>query len=139
MPIHIKAKKGSEYFLNVAYKLIMEEPFIDAGFTIANDQFLWMGKPKMHEEIQQHGTLSIVNTGKTATIKGKDFSVLFDLEKGILGSYIVNGENYMQQGPLPGFWRAPTDNDIGAGFNSSLRKWRNTYQDAGKAWIVPVK
>lgn len=32
----------------------------------------------------------------------------------------------MLEGSLqPAFWRAPTDNDIGAGFNHSLRKWRN--------------
>src|SRR5690606_1389981 len=32
-------------------------------------------------------------------------------------------------GPLPAFWRAPTDNDIGAGYNRSLRSWRNVYEN----------
>lgn len=35
----------------------------------------------------------------------------------------------MATGPQPGFYRAPTDNDIGAGLNTRLRMWRNVYQD----------
>lgn len=133
LPIKTKAKAGSEYFLNVYYKLIKDEPFIDAGFIISSDQFIWNGKPKTHQDINSSGTLILVNNGKTAAIKGKDFSIAFDMEKGTLTGYTINGENYLQEGPLPGFWRAPTDNDIGAGFNSSLRMWRNAYQDAGNA------
>jgi beta-galactosidase len=33
---------------------------------------------------------------------------------------------------MPSFWRAPTDNDIGAGFNTCLRKWRNAYENGSE-------
>ncbi|RYG17403.1 MAG: glycoside hydrolase family 2, partial [Chitinophagaceae bacterium] len=41
------------------------------------------------------------------------------------------------RGPQPGFYRAPTDNDIGAGLNTKLRMWRNAYDE--KINVVKVE
>jgi beta-galactosidase len=51
------------------------------------------------------------------------------LQRGGLYSYLFNGKPYIENGPVPAFWRAPTDNDIGADFNHSLRKWRTAYEE----------
>lgn len=45
-------------------------------------------------------------------------------------SYVYDGEEFLQS-VEPAYWRAPTDNDIGAGYNRKLRKWRAAY-DEGK-------
>lgn len=128
--IKTTAKANSEYFLNVYYQLKKDEPFINSGFTIAEEQFAWKGVPQIHKTVRSSGNLVLSTVDKTTTLKGKDFAIGFDLEKGILSSYVLKGKKYIEQGPTPGFWRAPVDNDIGARFNKSLRKWRNAYSDA---------
>lgn len=130
LPIKTKVQKDAEYFLNVYYKLEKKEPFMEAGFVISEDQFAWNGIPKLHQDVNITGKLTAAKNGGTLMIKGNDFSVSFDLEKGIMTSYALKGNGYIDQGPVPAFWRAPTDNDIGAGFNKSLRKWRSAYLDA---------
>ena len=74
------------------------------------------------------GKITLEQTAQNATLKGKDFSISFDLVKGIMSGYTLKGSELMQHGPMPSFWRAPTDNDIGAGYNRSLRDWRNVYE-----------
>jgi len=130
LPIKTKINSSSEYFLNIYYKLKDSEPFMNAGFAVAEEQLAWSGKPMIYQSAKQSGSLILTTKKQTTTIKGKNFSVSFDVDKGTLKEYNFNGKNYISQGPSPGFWRAPTDNDIGSGFNISLRKWRTAYLDA---------
>ncbi|MGY3054696.1 hypothetical protein ACVWYG_002905 [Pedobacter sp. UYEF25] len=64
--------------------------------------------------------------------EGNNFSVTFDTKVGKLISYVVKGQEMLISGPQPSFYRAPTDNDIGAGLNKSLRMWRNVYDENSK-------
>nr|WP_262915275.1 hypothetical protein [Niabella ginsengisoli] len=41
----------------------------------------------------------------------------------------MSGMQILENGPAPSFYRAPTDNDIGAGLNKSLREWRKAYDN----------
>lgn len=129
LAIKTKAKTGAEYFLNVYYNLKATEPFLSAGYTIATEQFVWNGTPKVFTYAAANGKLSIEKLSGKAVVKGNGFSVTFDLEKGLMTGYHLKGSQLLAEGPRPGFWRASTDNDIGAGFNSSLRKWRNAYSE----------
>ena len=58
---------------------------------------------------------------------GDDFKATFDKQSGLLTSYIYKKQEYIHngQGPQPFFWRAPTDNDYGAGLQKSLAAWKN--------------
>jgi len=138
LPIKTKAKGGAEYFLNVYYNLKQEEPFLAAGYNIAAEQFVWSGSAKPLTIATVNGKLSIEKESGKTLIKGKDFSVSFDMANGIMNGYSVKGTQLLSEGPTPAFWRAPTDNDIGAGFNSSLRKWRSAYTE-GKLSLGDVK
>ena len=129
IPITTKAKRDAEYFLNVHYKILNSEPFLNQGYVIAEEQFLWKGKPKIYRHNKTPGSLNIQNEGDSIKIVGKDFQVSFDTKKGTMYNYIFRGINYIESGPIPSFWRAPTDNDIGAKLNLSLRDWRNAYLD----------
>lgn len=129
LPIKAKAKAGKEYFLTVRYRLKTEEPFLEKGYEIATDQFVWAGAPKTATYAEVKKALKVEQTADKAVVKGSDFTLTFDLKKGTLDSYISKGKELLAQGPQPGFYRAPTDNDIGAGLNRSLRMWRNVYQD----------
>lgn len=138
LPIKTKVKNNTEYFLNVYYNLKQAEPFLPAGYNIAAEQFAWNGSTEAFKPALAKGKLSVEkNAGKTL-IQGKDFSMAFDMNKGLMTAYTLNGLPLLSEGPSPAFWRAPTDNDIGAGFNSSLRKWRNAYAE-GKLILAEAK
>ncbi len=56
--------------------------------------------------------------------------VLFNTKTGALARYIANGRDIMSQLPEPWFWRAPTDNDWGAGFQRTANVWRTNRRKA---------
>jgi beta-galactosidase len=128
LPIKTPHKPGKEYFINVHYLLQEAEPFLEAGYKIAYDQFALNTIVANNKRLPVKASLQVDKAGDHCTIKGKEFSVTFDLGNGNLTSYRSNNQQWLQQGPLPSFWRAPTDNDFGSGFNKSLRMWRNAYQ-----------
>jgi beta-galactosidase len=139
IPVKTTLSKEHEYFLNINYILRDAEPFLEKGYPIAAEQFFISEKAAAIATISSKaGNLQVTENGKQLTLKGKDFSIGFDLDKGLLSSYTLKGQQLLQQGPQPAFWRAPTDNDIGAGYNSSLRNWRNAYEQ-GNALTVATR
>ena len=128
LPIKTRQQPGKEYFVNVRYTLKEAEPFLEKGYEIACEQFQLTASPVQSGWTAKGGKLQLKQSNNQYTISGKHFSVRFDAVKGIMTGYNVDGKPLLVQGPLPSFWRAPTDNDIGAGFNKSLRMWRNSYE-----------
>ncbi|NLR82176.1 glycoside hydrolase family 2 TIM barrel-domain containing protein [Chitinophaga eiseniae] len=150
LPVKTKAKEGKEYFLNTRYTLKQSEPFISAGFEIAAEQFAWKpGASAANGATAKQSPLQVTTTPDAVQLKGPGIALTFDLKKGSLTSYKVQNEEMLADGPQPAFWRAPTDNDIGAGFNHSLRKWRNaaaegklleaTGKQTGDTYTVTIK
>jgi beta-galactosidase len=129
LPVKTKQKTGKEYFLNVHYLLKEAEPFLEKGYEVAYDQFSISGLPTQKVTVLPKGSLTSSKAGNSFKISGKNFTIEFDATNGVLKSYVLKGQQLLQQGPQPSFWRAPTDNDIGAGFNSKLRAWRSAYHD----------
>ena len=105
-----------EYFLNVAYRLKRAESLLAAGTTVARQQFnllnVWQSDCA--------GVLPI-----DASLPSVD--VEFDSATGFMKRYAVNGVDYLQEGAqlTPNFWRAPTDNDYGAGLQRRYAIWKN--------------
>ena len=58
---------------------------------------------------------------------GEDFRIEFDKHNGYLCLYEADGLSYLKEGSVlkPNFWRAPTDNDFGAGLQNRYRVWLN--------------
>lgn len=129
LPVKVKNRMGKEYFLNTSYRLKTAAPLLEKDYEVAYEQFAYAGMP-----IPGSGNIStsIIKENKSGNIlflKGKNFTAEFDLQKGALQSYTVGGTRLLESGPQPAFYRAPTDNDIGAGLNKSLRMWRNVYDE----------
>jgi beta-galactosidase len=138
----IDAQPGVEYWLNVSFALKHETSWAPLGHEIAWDQFkLPLSKPKA-EDKPVTAALELKDSDETAAISGKGFSVRFDKKAGVLTEYRYQGVTVLERGPLPDFWRAPTNNDRGAwkvfrasaGTNKSLdiELWR----EAGPRWDV---
>ena len=136
IPVKTKPTDGKEYFLNIRYRLKSAEPFLEKNYELSYDQFAYAGNAIPSSQKTIGGTITESKTGKELVLTGKDFVIKFDTEKGVLSSYTVKGIQLIENGPQPSFYRAPTDNDIGAGLNKSLRYWRDAYEQSGRATVT---
>ncbi len=59
-------------------------------------------------------------------IVGDEFRISFDKESGYITEYEVAGKSMLAEGSSirPNFWRAPTDNDYGAGLQRRFAVWK---------------
>ncbi len=123
-------KAGKDYHLNVHYLLKSAEPFLPTGYELAYEQFeLQKGKPAVRELSSEK--ISATTRDSILTLNGRGFSVSFNVKAGRLQEYMLKGKKVILNGPEPDFWRAPNDNDIGAGLNRSMRQWRKAYGASG--------
>jgi beta-galactosidase len=132
----IEPAPGVEYWLNVSFVLKADTPYAKKGHEIAWEQFkLAEGPPRA---FQPSGELSIDEQGDEVRFAGRDFSVVLDQKAGAISGYTFRGTRLIERGPVPDFWRAPTDNDRGAWKNLStaekkqpeldLEVWRGGWQ-----------
>lgn len=125
----IKPQPGIEYFLELSFKTRREKGLIPAGHEVAWEQFkLPFYRPKEKLNLEAFPDLKWQKQSSRLTVKGKDFSYTFDLQKGTLVSMVYRGKEYLLRGPEPNFWRAPTDNDFGNDMQLRCRVWK----EAGK-------
>lgn len=129
IPYKKELDSNKEYQLNIYYVLKEDEPFLPKGYQIASDQFLLQSLPSTASAPVSKAKIKFMEMDSGYILSGKNFEIVFDTKKAILQRYTRNGETLLQQGPVPAFYRAPTDNDIGAGFNTKLRVWRNAYEN----------
>ncbi len=133
LPVKTKLRSDKAYFLNVHYTLKAAEPLLPAGHELAYEQFtLSEGQLPVFKNNENKTPLNVVSKAGKLMVAGKRFSVEFDEEQALMMSYVVDQKQILTKGPTPDFWRAPTDNDIGSGFNKSLRMWRNAYEKGQK-------
>ncbi len=64
---------------------------------------------------------------KCTVIKGADFQIDFNKKTGFIERYAVGEEELLahKTSLTPNFWRAPTDNDMGANLQLKYKLWRN--------------
>ena len=60
-------------------------------------------------------------------VQGESFVLNFNKRNGFLSKYQVENKQLIREGGqlTPNFWRAPTDNDFGAGLQNKHRAWLN--------------
>ncbi len=125
----------AEWLLNVSYKLKANEGLLTAGHTIARDQLaLNAYKPQNLALANQAESNELVveptirdNDRNYLIVTGEDFRIEFNKRDGFLCLYEADGLSYLKEGSVlkPNFWRAPTDNDFGAGLQNRYRVWLN--------------
>ncbi|MFW6277515.1 MAG: glycoside hydrolase family 2 TIM barrel-domain containing protein, partial [Prolixibacteraceae bacterium] len=127
---NINPEPGVEYFLTIQAELKDDWGILNAGTVLAAEQFkLPVHVPENKINTATFPPLDVQESSKTVTIKGKDFQVSFDKTKGIMTSYSKNGKELLKRGPVPNFWRAPTDNDIGNKLPQRSGIWKNAGQN----------
>ena len=126
--------KCKELLLNVAFKLKKAETLLPAGYTVAKNQLTIRpySAPKLDlQNVHQVNIATVIPTIKDNDInylivEGENFRIDFDKHDGFLCRYDVNGTTMLKEdGKLtPNFWRAPTDNDMGANLQNKYAAWK---------------
>ena len=124
-----------ELLLNVSYKLKKGETLLTPGFTVAKAQLPVnpYKAPDMALTNVKKANIDPVAPavndydGNYLIIEGEDFVIEFAKRNGFLSRYKVGGKELINEGGqlVPNFWRAPTDNDYGAGLQNKYRVWMN--------------
>lgn len=129
LPYNVPAE--GEVMLNIEFRLKTAEPLMDKGQVVAYRQFaVREAKPATMQQPTQKAKLKVKDDkkGGVISVEVKDqMSVVFDKTTGLLKTYNVAGKDLLPQGGTlrPNFWRAVTDNDMGAGLQSRFKAWRN--------------
>ena len=121
----IQPVPGVEYFLNLSFTTKNETPLIARRYEVAWEQFkLPFYQPLAKVDLSRLAELTLSTTEKFAQIKGQNFTVTVDKKTGEITSFIYEGTEFIKAGPVPNFWRAPTDNDFGNSMPKRCRIWR---------------
>ncbi|WP_301743788.1 beta-galactosidase domain 4-containing protein, partial [uncultured Duncaniella sp.] len=117
----------TEALLNVAYTLKKSTPVLDGGTVIAREQIRLTPERCRMARPSDKPVDYIDRSGGVLTIKGKNFTVAFNENNGFIARYEVDGKEMLNKGAMitPNFWRAPTDNDYGAGLQKKLAVWKD--------------
>ena len=115
-------RADKEYMLNL-YALQREEnTLIPARHIVASEQIALNDYDYTHTTPE--GALEIERGDGWLVAYAGDRGVLFNTKNGRLERYVAGDRDVMSQLPEAWFWRAPTDNDFGAGFQRTANVWR---------------
>ena len=126
---------GKEVFLNIDFRLKNAEPLLTAGQVVAYAQL-----PVVTKQACEGGCSKLLAEGhgkKKMKLAAKKDNVIavttpnltFKLDRttGLISEYAYNGKSMLGEGGTlkPNFWRAPTDNDMGAHLQKKFKVWKN--------------
>jgi len=144
-----------ELLLNVSFRLKSAEMLLPAGFTVAKNQLNIRAYefpkaevvPLVKSNIQPQEPVVLDNDRNYKIIQGENVTIEFSRATGYLVRYVVNGVSLLNTEAqlTPNFWRAPTDNDMGAGLQNKYAVWKNpeikllTFNHKAENGLVEVK
>ena len=126
----LKARPGTEYFVNFSVIAVEPEPLIPAGYEIAYDQFR-LPEAERNTYKANGPALQTQTQGDELTVSSSKVNFVFNKKSGLVTSYKVDGTEYFKDGfgIQPNFWRAPNDNDYGNGAPKRLHVWKQSSKD----------
>ena len=127
--------KGKEVFLNIDFRLKEAEPLLTAGQVMAYAQLPVVTKQACSGDCskmlaQGHGKKKMKLAAKknnVVAVTTPNLTFKIDRSTGLVSEYAYNGKSLLGEGGTlkPNFWRAPTDNDMGAGLQKKFKAWKN--------------
>lgn len=119
---------GEELLLNVAYKLKRAKQLLPAGYQVAEEQLAIQPYTAFNAEIaQDKQTVNVYEDLVHVILTTDETKVTFDKRSGWIRGIAMNGLEMLEYGYAlrPNFWRAPTDNDMGANLQSRFSAWKS--------------
>ena len=146
-----QVKGNHEVMLNVDFRLKKNEPLQQAGDIVAYGQFCV--KEKNYDNLAVDNTAK-VKGGKNVKMKLNDkkgeptvgvttdqLTFQLDRKTGFISELAYNGTSLLGEGGTlkPNFWRAPTDNDMGAGLQNKFSVWKNPAMNLKDIEVTRIK
>ena len=126
---------GKEVFLNIDFRLKNSEPLMTAGQVVAYAQLPVVTKQACDGDCSKmlaegHGKKKMKLAAKkdnVVAVTTPNLTFKLDRTTGLISEYAYNGKSMLGEGGTlkPNFWRAPTDNDMGANFQKKFKVWKN--------------
>ena len=126
---------GKEVYLNVDFRLKKAEPLMQAGQIVAYAQLPVIEKQACCGDC---GSMLAKGNGKKkmkladkknneVAVTTPDLTFKVNRTTGLISEYTYHGKSMLGEGGTlkPNFWRAPTDNDFGAGLQKKFKVWKN--------------
>jgi beta-galactosidase len=105
----------THYYLLVQFLLPEPTPWAEKGHEVAWEQFeLPWYRPAPQRAAVPVPPLSAEKSDRSVTVRGEDFTYVFDRETGTLVSLNYRGIEMLKKGPGFNVWRAPIANDLDA-------------------------
>ena len=127
LPYQVPAE--GEGMLNITFKLKTAEPLMSADQTVATRQLVVREAMQPSSFTQGAGKVKIQNKkdAPQLVLTSDKMTMAFDRTTGLLAQYTVDGQQMLGEGGTlrPNFWRAVTDNDMGANLQNKFKVWRN--------------
>lgn len=116
--------------MNLSYRLKNQEDLLDANHQIAKQQFVLQSYQfyKNVDVIKSTDKLKVLENNDLKLSVSADKNIFtFDKKSGWLSQINMHNQNMLVEGSAvtPNFWRAPTDNDMGANLQNVYKTWRN--------------
>ena len=126
---------GKEVFLNIDFRLKNAEPLLTAGQVVAYAQLPVVIKQACEGDCSKllaegHGKKKMKLAAKknnVVAVTTPNLTFKLDRTTGLISEYAYNGKSMLGEGGTlkPNFWRAPTDNDMGANLQKKFKVWKN--------------
>lgn len=121
---------AGELLLDVAYKLKTAEGILPAGHTAARAQLpireYAFAAPAAKSAAEGERLAVADNHADYLIVAGNGVRLDFSRKTGFITRYEARGLDLLADGSTlrPNFWRAPTDNDFGAGLQHKMAVWK---------------
>lgn len=119
---------GWDYWLNLDFTLAVDTRWAQCGHNVATAQFLVIARSseQVYDAVPSSSKLHYYIEDTSLCIQGPEMEVRFDTVRGMLTSWLYEGQQLIEAGPRLTFWRATTDNDRG-GFSrkSVANEWKS--------------
>ena len=116
---------GVEHVLTVRFRTREAAPLVPAEHEVAWEQFSILGPPwPQVADAAQRAAARWTEEDDQILVSGPDFSLAFDRSRAEITLFRHGGRDLIRTGPVPEFWRAPTDNDFGSDAQIRGRVWR---------------
>ena len=114
----------AEYFVNVKGVSKGLEPLVEPGHVLISDQMFYKRAEYSLRASNKGKRLKIDNSKNELKISNDITSVVFNSTTGLLETYKVNDNEFIESSPYTNFWRAPIDNDYGNNLPLRSKEWK---------------
>ena len=135
-----KQPDDGEYSVTVSFHLKEDTIWAGRGHEVAFGQYVYQikGENKLEKPLYEglpceespcgellcQSPLEVVRGHQNIGIHGEHFDALFSFARGGLVSYRYGKKELLKSVPMPDFWRAPIDNDMGNHMMGRYGQWK---------------